>query len=400
MPRCRILVLAAVSIAVLLGASRAAPGQITQDVFRRTLTDKAGVTAADLERLSAGEAVVAAIETNDKQEVAVIGVVRIAPKRPLSIEDLRSSLSPRQNTEVGAGEKFSTPPRIEDLSEVRLTDDDVEELLKCELGNCDLNLSESSIRRIREAASQGDGQIKDKLTQVFAQILFEHLLAYQKAGDSALGDYANRGRKVRLSDAHAKLFRETLFLSKAAPPLNEALARFPAGDQAAVASEFFWSTVDFGLKPMITLSHLSYYPSGPEPSDVLAVATKQIYASRYLDASLTLALIVPVEDGEKKETFLIFTDRSRSDALEGMFGSFTRRVVKTEAVKRVTDIVATAKTRLEQTDRPAATVTPEPAADTMLSRAIGWISTPLGIAAVAAAILLLGFILFRRKGVR
>ncbi|MGD9590238.1 MAG: hypothetical protein AB7Q37_12130 [Pyrinomonadaceae bacterium] len=398
--RIRRFAIIAASFAMLVGAALAVHGQIKREVFRSNLTDKAGLTAADLGRLAAGEAVVAAIETNDKQEVAVIGVVRVTSKRSLSIEDLRSSLSPRQNSEVGAGEQFSTPPRIEDLSRIRLRDDDIEELLKCEVGNCDLNLSESSIWRIRDAAAQGDGQIKDKLTNIFAQVLFEHLSAYQKAGDSALGDYANRGRKVVLSDAHAKLFRDTLFLSETAPSLYEALARFPAGDQSAVASEFFWSTVDFGLKPMITLSHLSYYPAGPQPSDVLVVATKQIYASRYLDASLTLALIVAVGDAEKKEMYLVFTDRSRSDALEGMFGSFTRRVVKTEAVKRVTDIVATAKARLEQTEHPAAPDTPEPAADTMLSRAIGWISTPLGIAAVAAAILLLGFILFRRKGVR
>lgn len=389
MARIRAYSIGIVSLSLLLVLAYELFGQVKRDDFRRTLTEKAGLTAADFNRLAAGETVVSLIETNDKQEVAVVGAAMIKLVRPVTLADLRASLSQKRG---GDGSRFSDPPRITDLADLRLTKDDVKVLRKCKVGDCDLNLSESAIRLITALAAASDNDRLEQQTKIFTQILLEHLLAYQADGDRSLGEYANRGRKVILSAAHEKLLRDALLLKEVAPELAAELGRYPQEPTGRVETEFFWNTFDFGLKPMLTVSHVASYPAGGSTPGPLVIATKQIYASRYLDASLTLAMIVAVGDSANSETYLVFTDRSRSDALEGMFGSFARRVVRNEAVKRVEEIVGQAKARLEDPD-PQAESTPVPPEDGILSRAISWATNPTALAVVAAAALLLIFLL-------
>jgi len=393
MSRNRIFVSVIISIAALHGPAIDVFGQVKRDDLRRTLTEKSGMTAADLDRLAAGEVVVVPIETNDKQEVAVVGAARLGLVRAITIADLRSSLAPKRSTEVGDGAKFSTPPRIENLADMRLTEDDVEELEKCRIGDCDLNLSESAIRRLIAVRDGATDNRRDRLTEAFAKVLLEHLQAYQASGDRALGEYVNRRKKVSLSEAHQKLLRDALLLEEVAPDLAAELLRYPNDPSGSVESEFFWSTFDFGLKPMVTISHVLSFPADGATPRPLTIATKQIYASRYLDASLTLAMIVLVGDAAPYETYLVFTDRSRSDALEGMFGGFARRVVRNEAVKRVQELVATAKSRLEAPLQPEPT--PAPPEKGTLTRITEWITSPWGLIFAAAALVIL-FLLFRR----
>jgi len=58
-----------------------------------------------------------------------------------------------------------------------------------------------------------------------------------------------------------------------------------------------------------------------------AIASKQIYAMHYYDASLGLTLLVPDRGAGASATFVVYLNRSRIDLFDGMFGGVARRIV-------------------------------------------------------------------------
>lgn len=333
-------------LAIVALAAVPALGQITRDSLRAALVRDAGFSAEEIAALETGQKVVRTIETADKQETAVCGVVRLDGLPEFTLDAFRSSLSPKRERSIGPGERFSSPPEKDDLAELRLEAGDIEELKKCEVGNCDLNMSARMIRRVRTEIDWAAGDHPDRVNMLFRQMLAEMAAAYTLRGNSALEDYANRKRPVQIARDHLRLLETALLLKEAAPELYRYLIDFPAAGPSVVESNIYWSTVDFGLKPMITISHVAAWAGDDSAGRQSIVATKQIYASRYLDSSFSLAMLLRVPAAERVETYLIFTDRSRSDALEGVLGDLTRRVVRNEAIERVTGILDAAETRL------------------------------------------------------
>ena len=61
-------------------------------------------------------------------------------------------------------------------------------------------------------------------------------------------------------------------------------------------------------------------------SDVV-IASKGIYANHYFDASLGLTAFVHDGDSEESQTYLIYINRSKADALRGVFGGLKRSLI-------------------------------------------------------------------------
>jgi hypothetical protein len=99
------------------------------------------------------------------------------------------------------------------------------------------------------------------------------------------------------------------------------LRSFPDARTTTVESFLYWSKETLGSsKPIITITHVSLLPaiehSSPanrasKPvSDAVTVAFKQVYATHYLTASLSLMSLTPAPaDGSPR--YLVYTRRSR-----------------------------------------------------------------------------------------
>ena len=84
---------------------------------------------------------------------------------------------------------------------------------------------------------------------------------------------------------------------------------------------FYWSTESFGLKPVTGVTHVSLYV---QPGRAV-IASKQIYASHYFDASMGLTAALD-DDREASDPgmYLVYLNRSRIDLLGGFFGGLRR----------------------------------------------------------------------------
>ena len=92
------------------------------------------------------------------------------------------------------------------------------------------------------------------------------------------------------------------------------LAGFPMPAPAGIESVFFWSRKKLGPRYVASLHHRCLRASeGAGAWSV--VATRRVYANHFFQASLDLAVVIPLEDGG---AYLLRMDRARVDPLTGL----------------------------------------------------------------------------------
>ena len=321
------------------------PAQLRETDLRKLIA--AGTWSPDeLKALENGDVVVRSLQTGMKQELASIGILRIKNLPPVSMDKLRESLSQRGSDEKKTGGQFSEPPTLDDLRPLELETDAIDQLQKCSVGRCDLNLSAKMISRFGREIDWTSSNARSDATRLIAEMLVDYVREYAARGDGALGTYDNRRKTVDLSASHRSLLSSSSLIRDLAPEFIEYLEKFPRKRLENVTSSMHWSVIDFGLKPSITISHSAAYTQKRGESEQLFVASKQIYSSRYLDSSLTFTMLLRVVTDAGVDSYLVFVDRSRSDALDGPLGGFARDIVQKEALGRIETLLSKAHLRL------------------------------------------------------
>lgn len=300
---------------------------------------------AEIARLEKGDAVVRPLQTGNKQELATIGVVRISRLPVVTLDMFRRSLNQKSEGSMKKGGRFSQPPVLADLNDLQLDGETIVHLQACSIRKCDLNLSVDAITRL-QTIDWNASDAKQRATETIREILFDYVQGYAARGVVSLGTYDNRRIPVDLAASHRTLLQDSKQLSELAPEFYDYLANYPGGSLANVENTLHWSIVDPGLKPIITLSHAAAYTQTVGGVEQFFVASRQIYSSRYLDSSLSLAILLRVRDDKDGMAYLLFIDRSRSDALEGPFGGVARNVARRDAAERVEKMLDKAHTRL------------------------------------------------------
>ena len=114
-------------------------------------------------------------------------------------------------------------------------------------------------------------------------------------------------------------------LNELAPEFCDFLTQSPQRVFPKVEEFLYWSKESFGLKPVISVTHVSI----DQLPDQTWIASKQIYASHYFDASLAITLVADDStDLSGGSIYLVYVNRSRIDLLGGIFGGLKRRLVR------------------------------------------------------------------------
>lgn len=332
--------------AVIFFAGGPSSGQSTSAQLREELVRYAGFTEPEFAALVKGEVVVMRVRTDDKRDVAVFGIVRIAEFAPVSMAVFRESFSQRGNKEMEGKGRFSDPPNISDLATLELEDRDFDELRKCRIGDCDINMSAKWIGRFGSEIDWNAANHRERATELFRAMVLEYASEYALKGATSLGTHANRKEPLDLARAQNELLKELPLVDIFGVGLRKYLQEFPAGRLSGIQSEIHWSAIDFGLNPTVTLSHAAAFTNRIAGNDSHFVLTRQFYSTRYLDASISLTALLRIRNGEAVESYIVFTDRSRSDALGGVLGGVARTAVEAEAVDRIRRLLETSSARL------------------------------------------------------
>jgi hypothetical protein len=297
-------ILSAIGATPASGRAQQAPAQLAQ-----FLSQSIGLDAAQLAMVERGEAVVKVLETQNKRDVAIFGIVTANASRDSYVRQLRDfSRSLRSPARARLG-VFGNPVSAADVQAITLAPDDVEDLKKCQPGNCNFKLPATEMQRIRERIAHANGDRETQVAAYARQRLLDYAADYRTRGDAAMVVYDDRGN-VRASDAFADLLAQSPYVYQYAPSLVRYLSEYPRGKLDGVSDVLYWSeTAAPRMRRTLTVTHLAVY-SPPELPGTTLAAAKQIYANHYFEAAFDLTTIV---------------DRPRADASSGMYLIVLRR---------------------------------------------------------------------------
>jgi hypothetical protein len=265
------------------------------------------------------------LETREKREVAVVGAARLKATTACFVARFQEIENFKKNPAVLRIRKFVPPVDPRDLEGFRLEAADVADLRNCRAGNCRVRLPAGTIERLGREVDWPQPDHDERAQSVVREELLSYIGTYLRRGNSALIEYRDKNKPVRLADEFRAVLDARPGLAGFAPEFHDYLARYPAGMLPDVSEFLYWSTESFGLKPVASVTHVSIYV---QPGRTV-IASKQIYASHYFDASLGLtAALDDSASAPGSSMYLVYINRSRIDLLSGFLGGLRRAILR------------------------------------------------------------------------
>jgi len=312
---------------LLLFAAHATRAQELPGWFQELLHERLKVTEENLASLVHGEPVTRVLRTKEKREIAAVGIVRVEASAELFIQGLRDIVDFKKSSSVLQIGKFSNPPRMEDLNGLTLDRCCLDAIKNCEAGQCGIQISSEMMGRLRGELSLYAPDYEARANSLARRILLDYVKAYLKAGNSALIEYHDQEHGTQVANEYRSLLEESRFLTDYAPEFHKYLEEFPKATSPNVEDFIYWSKEKYGLKPVVSITHVAIYRRALGNRTEVLVASKQLYANHYFDASLGLTAFVEANDQATSGSYLLYLNRSRIGALRGFFVGLKRSVI-------------------------------------------------------------------------
>jgi hypothetical protein len=336
------LVVAVGALALVMAAG---PGPDIEPGVLDVLSHGLKFSTADLAELERGKIVKHTLETAAPGEIAVVGAERVNALEETFVERVRDVVQFKTGPDMLQIGRFSNPPVLEDLAPLTVDKNDVD-LRGCRVGDCDVRLPADVIARFQ---SEVDWRARDadaRAAALFKEVLFDNVRAYASgSGPGRITEYDDGRLPIRPVDDFAALVRNSPYIGALMPALPDHLLLFPSPPVVAGAQDLlYWSKEKFGLTPFITVTHWTIVPA---TSRTYVITSRDVYSSRYFDASLALTIATGAV-GPRRGFYLIYANRSRASALKGMLSRVRRSIVERRAKNSLEENLKTMKEKLEK----------------------------------------------------
>jgi hypothetical protein len=319
-----------------------APASDLQPSLRLLLSRELRFSPSDLAELEKGKVVTRGLRVSAAGEIGAVGGVRVNARRETFVDRYRDIAQFKRGADVLQIGRFSSPPTIDDLAALNLEKQDVD-VRSCRVGNCDIRLPAATIVRFQREIDWKSREAESRAAALFKQVLLDNVQAYLSGGPGRIVEYDDEKRPVRPVDDFIALLENSPYIGELVPGLPEYLHAFPARALPGAEDFLYWSKEKFGLTPFVTVTHVTIAP--PTPTSAV-ITSKDVYSSRYLDASLTLT-IVSDSVGSLDAFYLVYVNRSRANALKGPLAGLRRAIVERQAIGSLDESLRSVKRRLE-----------------------------------------------------
>jgi len=288
----------------------ASQGQETPAPLVRFLRHGIGLDSAQVALIERGDAVVKVLDTRDRRDIAIFGIIAADVPREVYVaqaRDFRASLRTPTRARLGI---FSDPAIAADVEAVTISERDARDMKDCRPGDCVVKLPAADMQRIRETVNFSASDLQAQLSAYARRRLVEYVTDYRRRGDSAMAIYDDRGNmNVRASAAFAGMLGESPYVYQNVPSIGRYFAAYPRDTLAGATEVLFWSEdVMPRLRPILSVTHQIVY-TPPELPEVTLVAAKQLYANHYFEAAVDLTCVVDRPGG----SYLLVLRRYRFD---------------------------------------------------------------------------------------
>lgn len=304
-----------------------------------------GLNEQQIGAIRAGQALAKTVESRTPDEVFVFGAVYV-DSTPESYLKLASDIDAlRKLPSYLAVQSFSQPPQLSDLEGFTLDQQEIRELKSCKPGHCQVQLPSEAMEEFQRSIDWSAPDVEDRVNRRAQQMALQALLDYTQGGNAALGAYRDKSHPAAVAETFTSLLGRWDALPVYLPELNTYLLEYPKAKSDNVQSDFYWTKVNFGLKPTFRIVQRIVYRGGSERVPVYAVAEKQLYASHYFQTALDLT--VCVKDPGRFGFYLITVKGSKQAGLTGLKGSIVRKVAVDKTRSSLERVLMTIKQKLE-----------------------------------------------------
>jgi hypothetical protein len=313
------------------------------------------LSASDFRARDGGGAVVKTLDTSVRHELAYFGVVAIKAPAERFIDRFADIERFERGPGVPQIGRFSAPPRAEDLASLTLPAADVAALARCRPGDCDVKLSAAAMARFRNRVNWSSPAATLQANAVARDMLLDLVREYQAGGNAALGQYDDGAEPLSVADEFRAVLSSSHPLPLPVPRLLAYLEEYPRNSPQGATEFFYWSVVDFGLKPTVRVNHVVIQPLDGDPSGVShVIAIKQLYATHYFRSALELRFLAAGQAPDPRRGFqLLSLTRSRIDGTSGMRGSLLRPIISRRSRNAVRGYLEHLKRQVEAGQPPA-----------------------------------------------
>lgn len=271
------------------------------------------IDAAAQSRLDRGEVVVRVLSGADG-ELGVFAASRVNVDPDTFAAWINAIAEFKKSRFVLGIHRLADPPALEDLHDLSLDDVDLDDLRRCQPGDCNVKLTTDDIADLRQTADAGGEEWKDAVQEHFRRAVWNRILAYQATGFTGLMPYADHRRTVKPNSAFAVLLERSPYLQS------------NVFDNADVSSFFYWSKEQYDLgKPVIGVTHVDLVRPRIASSIRVAAISREVFANHYRNASVGVTAISEDASGQR---YLVYVNRSQVDLLGGIFGGWKRSVIE------------------------------------------------------------------------
>jgi len=307
-----------------------------------------GLSEDDLSDAADGRVVVHSLPSDAGGEVAVVGLVRVQVPPDFFIDRFRDIGTFKRSRRVSEVAPFSVPPRLEDLDALTVPAQDLRDLRSCRVGDCDLQLPARAIERFQTGVDWSADDAARAADALFRRVLVEQVEAYLASGVGALPEYRDKEEPVSVARRMQEVLRASPYLRERAPALYGHLEGYRGGHPDQTDEFLYWSKEDLDLKPIVSLTHVVIRPWTAPGVSGYWIASRQIYATHYLSASLGLTAFVEIEERDgRRQSYLIYLNRTRTEALGGFLGPIKRAIAGRRARGGMEEILTYTRARLE-----------------------------------------------------
>jgi hypothetical protein len=326
-----------------LTALAAAPAPGLRPEVAKILSTQLKFSPDDMKELQSGKVVKHGLSASAAGEIAVVGAVRVRAPMHRLLDGVRDIAQFKRGPAILEIGRFSDPPAASDLNGLTVTPEDFD-AGDCRIGDCDVRLPAEAIERVPHDRAGTDGAQRQAETERwFKRVLLEHVSAYWSGSANRIRRYDDDSPSVEPGKEFAAVLKNAPAAGALVPDLPAHLTDFPAHRLENAEDFLYWSKEKFGLGPFITVTQVTIVC----PGDTLCViASKDVYSSRYLDASLSLT-IASVDAGDPAAFYLVYSNRSRASALKGMFAGVRKAIAERRARGGLDETLKTVKARLE-----------------------------------------------------
>jgi len=331
-------------LAVGIGGGQPLPGDL-----RDTLATRFSLSAADLQKIEAGEAFGKLISGDRVDDLQLLGIILVRTDPERFIRAYKDIAHFEDTKEVRFTAKFSNPPKMTDLDGFRIPDLDADRIRACRPGDCAYKLPDWVMREFQTKIDWSRPDAQAKADALVRKTWIDYLNRYRLQGNPALTVYYDTPTPFSVADGVKQLIGELTVARNRLPEFIRYLQEYPNARPPDTEDFFYWQEASFGLKPVVRTSHV-IIEKLPRPDGThYVIASKMLFATHYFRAAIELKYVYPVRSPDGRPAlYLIAYQRSYVDGMTGVTGAFLRHIVPGRSQESLIRNLKLAKDRLEQ----------------------------------------------------